>query len=412
MVIPVRPRPTAGTRFLAALGAAAWAATAAPLGTAAGAQAPVLAQAPVRAPADTATAAVAADSTTAPEPAPAVRRPDRLTVHGYLTQGYAGLSGGVQFYGIRGRPSADFRYAALQGRYALTGADRVVVQLNHRRLGPSPITEMEAEVRLNWGYYEHAFGDGTVVKAGRSPIPRGIYNQLRSVGVALPLYRPPVVFYDEGAYYSETIDGVVASRTFLAERPWSLEAHAYGGAWRTLAYDTWSEEYSVSRSRATQAVGGQLWLNTPVDGVRLGAAAQRYHVTGASTETSQIEEFHLSADATRERGFARAEAQLQDFGTDKFIAGYVQLGVRLAGRLHGVVESQRSWDTDQTYAPELPRDYAWHRSDGVGLTYAFSPTLVAKAEHHWDRGIQLEQPGHPLNPPRFRYAILSLSASF
>ncbi len=368
------------------------------------------------APADTAAVDTAAVDTAAVDTAPAapaVRGASRLTVHGYVTQGFAGLHGGVQFYGVRGRTSGDFRYAALQGRYALTGADHVVLQVNHRRLGDSPITGHESEVRANWAYYEHAFRDGTAVKAGRSPIPRGIYNQLRSVGVALPTYRPPVVFYDEGAYYSETIDGVVASRTFREDAAWSLEAHAYAGQWESLAYDTWSDEYAVERVHARRAVGGQLWLNTPVDGVRLGAAAQRYAVNEEVMETSEMKEYHLSAEVTRERGFFRAEAQVQLYGVSEFYSGYAQLGARLAGKLHGVVEVQRSLEAGVEYGDgTLPSSYMWHRSDGVGLSYAFAPTLVAKVEHHWDRGIQLEQPGNPMNPRRFRYVIASLSASF
>ena len=372
--------------------------------------APPLAVAPA-AQADT-TGRLASDGDSAAAGRPAARPGGRLTVHGYLTQGYAALRGGVQFYGIRDRASADFRYAALQGRYALTASDRLVVQLNHRRLGPSPITGMAPAVRVNWGFYEHAFGDGTTVRAGRSAIPRGIYNQLRSVGVALPTYRPPVVFYDEGAYYSETIDGIVASRTFLADRPWSVEAHAYGGAWRTLSYDTWSEVYAVTRTRATNAVGGQLWLNTPADGVRVGAAAQRYDVAGSAVQTSEIKEYHLSVDATRERGFFRLEAEQQNYGVSEFYAGYAQLGARIAGKLSGVLEVQRSREAGVDYGEGLPSSYDWHRSDGVGLSYAFAPTLVLKVEHHRDRGIQLEQPGNPLDPMRFRYAIVSLSASF
>jgi hypothetical protein len=37
---------------------------------------------------------------------------------------------------------------------------------------------------------------------------------------------------------------------------------------------------------------------------------------------------------------------------------------------------------------------------------------VAKLEHHWDKGIQVEQPADPMAAPRFRYAIASISASF
>jgi hypothetical protein len=124
------------------------------LASAAGAQ-------PAPAPADRATATLAAGPTppavardSAPPPADsATARPprvrpadwfgDRLRVHGYLTVGAAALRGGVQFYGIRERPSADFRYAALQARYAATDRDQLLVQLNHRRLGASPFMQYE-----------------------------------------------------------------------------------------------------------------------------------------------------------------------------------------------------------------------------------------------------------------------------
>jgi hypothetical protein len=187
----------------------------------------------------------APDTTHATPPSSAAPTPrslaDRFSVHGYLTQAWA-ASTGVKFYGITGRPSTDIRYAAVQARFAATPSDHFLVQLNHRRLGRSPITDFESDVNLNWAFYQHTFDDGTSLKVGRMPIPRGIYNELRSVGVALPTYRPPVVLYDEGAYFSETIDGVVASRTFAADRAWSVEAHAYFGGWRSLVYDTWSEE--------------------------------------------------------------------------------------------------------------------------------------------------------------------------
>jgi hypothetical protein len=337
----------------------------------------------------------------------------KFSVHGYLTQGW-GKSDGTQFYGLTSESSTDFRYAALQLRYSATPSDQFVVQANHRRLGRSQITDFESDVNLNWAFYQRSFGNGMAVKIGRMPIPRGIYNELRSVGVVLPMYRPPVVFYDEGAYYSETIDGLIASRTFFESAPWSLEAHAYVGGWRSLAYDTWSEEYSVSRVRARNAIGAQLWLTTPIDGVRLGAAAQRHDDTWEDGEQEELKEFHLSLDATRERYFVRAEGQLQNYvGSDKLYTGYVQASYRITQRLGLIGEGQRSRDTEVTYVEDLPgSSFEWHRSDGVGLSYAFTPSLVFKVEYHWDRGIQIEQPAHPLAAPKFRYVIASLSASF
>ena len=358
---------------------------------------------------------VAAPDSTRPSapaaPAAAAALPDRFAIHGYITQGWA-RSTGARFYGITDRSSTDFRYAALQARFRATEKDQFLVQLNHRRLGRSDITAFESDVNLNWAFYQRTLGTGTTIKAGRVAIPRGIYNELRSVGVALPMYRPPVVFYDEGAYYSETIDGVVASHRFFDDAAWSVEAHAYGGGWRSLAYDTWSDTYSIERVRAENAVGAQLWLHTPVEGVRFGVAAQRYDYDWDAEEPYEVKEWHVSADATRERGFLRTEVQLQNYGLDKFYAGYVQLGARLTPTLTLTGELQRSRDTDVKYGVNLPSDFEWHRSDGVGLAYAFTPSFVLKVEQHWDRGIQVEQPADPMRPPSFRYAIISLSASF
>ena len=356
------------------------------------------------------TALTAATAGTTPLDAQAA---PKVSVHGYLTQGW-GKSTGVAFYGLNGDASTDFRYAALQLRYVPTARDQFVVQLNHRRLGQSPITDFESDVNLNWAFYQRSFGEGTTVKVGRIPIPRGIYNDLRSVGVSLPMYRPPVVFYDEGAYYSETIDGATVSRTFFESSPWSLEANGYVGGWRSLAYDTWSEEYSIDRIRAENALGTQLWLNTPIEGVRVGVAAQRHNDHYSDGSLEKVQEWHTSLDATRERWFLRAEGQLQNWvDSDKLYVGYVQLNIKPTERIAITGEVQRSRDTDVRYGEgSLPSSFEWHREDGVGVSYSFSPSLVFKVEHHWDRGIQVEQPASPMTPPKFRYVIASLSASF
>lgn len=339
-----------------------------------------------------------------------------LAVHGYLTQGW-GKTSGPQFYGLTKDASTDFRYAALQFRYDRT-SDGLVVQLNNRRLGRSPITDFESSINVNWAFYERRIGDASAVKVGRVPIPRGIYNEQRSIGVLLPFYRAPVVFYDESAYYSETIDGAVASHTFRDGAPWSLDASLYGGGWSTLAYDQSGDVYSVSRIRAEDAVGAQLWLNTPLDGLRLGVASQHYQWRPLGDANAQagtaaaVTEYHASLDGTFSRGFVRAEGEVQKFTDDRFVSAYAQSGVKLTSRLTLAGEYQRATENDQTYSTDWPATFMWHRSAGVGVDYAFAPTLVLKAEHHWDRGIQVEQPADPTHPPSFRYAIVSLSASF
>ena len=338
----------------------------------------------------------------------------QLRIHGYLTQGYA-VSEGAQHYGMTEQGSTDFRYAALQFRYDKK-QDGFLLQLSGRRLGASPISDFESSVNVNWMFYERRMNNGTQLRIGRVPIPRGIYNEQRSIGVLLPFYRAPVIFYDEGAYFSETIDGAVLSHSFNADRPWSLDAHVYGGGWSLLSYDQSGSDYAIGRVRAENAFGTQLWLNTPIDGLRLGVAAQKYlwrsiDDDGALIMKQDVYELHGSVDGNFSRVMLRAETLLQHYETDHYYANYVQAGLRLTPRLALNAMGEYAYEREYT-AGVYPLNFDWHRSAGIGANYYFSPSLVLKLENHWDKGIQVEQAATPLDPPRFHYFIASLSASF
>ena len=364
---------------------------------------------------DTLTLVAMVQDSAARSPAPPARpapvtAEGRLNIHGYLTQGYA-ASDGTPFYGIRGQGSSDFRYAALQFRYD-RDANGFLVQVNHRRLGKSPITDFESAVNVNWAFYERLTDGGSSLRVGRVPVPRGIYNEQRSIGVLLPFYRAPVIFYDEGAYFSETIDGVVLSHTFMRESPWSLEVNGYGGGWSLLAYDQTGTEYVVNQIRAENAVGTQLWLNTPVEGLRVGSSYQRYRWESQTDGMRQdVQEFQASVDATFPRLMLRAETMLQDYETDDYYASYVQAGINVTPKLVLNTQVEYAYERDWQFDVYTPA-FDWHRAAGVGVNYKFNPALVLKLEHHWNKGIQVEQPADPASAPRFNYAIASLSASF
>ena len=340
-----------------------------------------------------------------------------LSVHGYVTQGY-GASSGVHFYGLRSQGSSDFRLAALQVRYD-RDQDGLLIQLNNRRLGESKIPDFESSVNVNWAFYErHTASGGTTLKVGRIPVPRGIYNELRNVGTVLPMYRAPIIFYDEGAYFSETIDGGVLQHGFRDGKPWSVDASLYAGGWSLLAYDQSGDEFTIGRVRADNAVGTQVWLNTPLDGVRVGAAAQTYKWKaiddqGAIAARQDVWELQGSLDASFTRAFLRAETLLQNYETDDYYANYLQLGAAVTPKLWlvglGEYAYERNWvATSETY----PVNFDWHKTAGLAVNYHVTPQFVVKAEHHWNKGIQVEQAATPLAPPTFRYFILSASASF
>src|SRR5690606_19460433 len=93
---------------------------------------------------------------------------------------------------------------------------------------------------------------------------------------------------------------------------WRLEGAAFAGGFDVRAVLPSSTGSNVIKLRAENSVGTQLWLHTPIDGVRLGAFVNNYMTTprasvpeasrGSRTTTTLY-----SLDAVREQGFVRAE---------------------------------------------------------------------------------------------------------
>lgn len=111
-----------------------------------------------------------------------------LSVHGYLTQGFA-ISTDHQVHGISTEGTSDYRNLALQFRYDVDDQQNFIIQFSHERLGLSPIMQLEPDVELDWAYYEYKFNDIYSIKVGKIQMPFGIYNEFRDVGTLLPFYR-------------------------------------------------------------------------------------------------------------------------------------------------------------------------------------------------------------------------------
>jgi hypothetical protein len=334
---------------------------------------------------------------------------DRLSIHGYMTQGYA-ISDGGTIYGIPEDGTADYGNAALQFRYALSSADYVTLQLSHRRLAQSSLVSPDEDaIEVDWAFYGRRFGDFEV-KLGRVAIPAGIYNEIRDVGVLLPFYRAPFNFYLEGANTSETVDGVVASYLIGADSPWGAEISAFGGEWDMTdrsATPPPAPVYVAETGRATGGLGAGLWVNTPIEGVRFGGGASRYRapeVVGGDN----WKEWHWSIDVSLPMVTAQAEMRRLLFETGgNHLAYYGYLGVRPIPELtlHGMVDfanlslSYVDFDVNNEYV--------------LGVNYALSPSVVFKAEAHRTEGYQTDAPLSPMGPPlTIDFLIFSVSTAF
>jgi hypothetical protein len=338
----------------------------------------------------------------------------KYSIHGYLTQAFA-KSDGDQVIGIGNEGTTDYRRAAVLVRFTPSTKDTLVIQLAHRRLGLSPSLAFEPDVKLDWAFYERRLAENTSVRVGRIPQPMGLLNETRYVGTLLPFYRTPYNFYQEGSFTSETVDGLALRHSTSPASAWSVEASAYGGGYSMVE----QTENGLVKPRAEKTVGGQLWINTPVSGLRFGAGAQRLNLTGTalvSDKKDSWKTYSASAEYVGARVKLQSEyrkTKIQDARVG-FQAYYVYGGVNVTSRLslHGQFDSS-SLDLSVNTAREF-RIEKYYEDWTAGATFAVRPDVVLKAEYHWSESQLLETNIRPLGAPSrpVNYGIVSMSVSF
>ena len=151
-------------------------------------------------------------------PALASAQDDKLSIHGSANIGY-GKTDGLPYFGLNRDGTSDYRAIALQFGYKISDKDRVVTQLLHRNFGTSPLKAIQPTVEPVWAFYEHRFDNGTSVKLGRNPLPRGLFNEVRFIGTLLPFYRVGSAVYGETLEFLDGAAGCAhAAAAFVHER--------------------------------------------------------------------------------------------------------------------------------------------------------------------------------------------------
>ncbi|MCP4661736.1 MAG: hypothetical protein GY856_40560 [bacterium] len=393
---------------------------------------------------DSAASGTVQDVTGSSEPAGPLAK---LSVHGYLTQAWATANfvnvpvvpeGGVGLGGQRpGEPispsprreevslgipedgTTNYRFLALQFRYDVSERDTVVIQFSSRSLGFSPLQDLEDDIELDWAFYGRRIGNNTSLKIGRILIPMGIYNEVRDVGTLLPFYRPAFVFYRERAFTSETLDGLSIHHAFFADSDWEIDVTCVAGEWESINVPIYDPTSSMIR-RNEDGFGVQVWLNSPISGLRFGAGVLSFE---DMREAFRRDISHASIDGSFDRFTFQAEWNRDDGLSVEVDTYYVLTGVRITERLKIWAQMERGV-VEFTFPFLLfPTKINFREDIGISLNFFFSPNLVLKAEHH---SVEEEDiVGFPdfsagsfkLRPevllvPDGSYTILALSVSF
>ncbi|HTB86146.1 MAG TPA: hypothetical protein VK742_21040 [Candidatus Sulfotelmatobacter sp.] len=136
---------------------------------------------------------------------------------------------------------------------------------------------------LDYALAEYTFSDYFGIRAGRIRRPAGIYNHIQDVDLARTFVLLPQGIYDSRwRDWSAGLDGADLFGNIPLSKAGSASYEFYGGAVNYSDHGgvaTYIENGlppapygSFKGIGTTPVVGGQLWYNTPLDGLRVGAS--------------------------------------------------------------------------------------------------------------------------------------------
>jgi hypothetical protein len=196
--------------------------------------------------------------------------------HGFASQGFL-YSSAYNYLGESSQGSFKFTEAGLNVSFNPLPRTRIAAQGFTYDVGDagnySPV--------LDYALAEYTFNDYFGIRAGRIRRPQGIYNDIQDVDVARTFVLLPQGIYDaRWRDFYVSLDGGEFFGTIPLRQAGSLSYEFYGGMINPSMDGGAALEISDSLPPSghldsidsAEEFGGQLWWNTPVDGLRFGAA--------------------------------------------------------------------------------------------------------------------------------------------
>jgi len=196
--------------------------------------------------------------------------------HGFVSQGFL-YSSKYNYLGDSSRGSFLFTEAGLNASFNPFPRTRIAAQGFTYDAGDAGGYDFV----LDYALAEYTFNDYFSVRAGRIRRPQGIYNDIQDVDVARTFVLLPQGIYDaRWRDFYASLDGGEFFGTIPLQQAGSLSYEVYGGIVRPsddggVALEIRSALpafISLDSISSAEIFGGQVWWNTPVDGLRFGAA--------------------------------------------------------------------------------------------------------------------------------------------
>ncbi|HYQ46783.1 MAG TPA: hypothetical protein VER11_32660 [Polyangiaceae bacterium] len=212
-----------------------------------------------------------------------------IEIHAFVSQGFIKSTSNNYLAENSTHGSFEFSEVGINFSKQLTDRMRVGIQLFTHDLGPLG----NYRTRFDWFYLDYRFWDFFGLRAGRTKLPFGLYNENNDIDAArVPILLPQSVYPVSNRDFLLAQTGTEAYGILPLADAGSLEYRLYGGA---IFYDTADATSTLSNVRGPYIFGARLMWQTPLEGLQLGASAQKLRLDGdAVFSADQIAQLQMA----------------------------------------------------------------------------------------------------------------------
>lgn len=215
--------------------------------------------------------------------------PFPVEVHGFVSQGFI-LSTGSNYLAQSKRGSFEFTEVGVNFTSNITDRLSVGMQLFSRDLGPIG----NYRPQFDWFYLDYRLWDWLGLRAGRTKLPFGLYNDTSDVDAArVPVLLPQSVYPTTSRDFLLAQTGGELYGFVPLGALGALDYRLYGGTIFIDSTTLASPAATVTNIDVPYLAGGRAMWHTPLDGLRVGGSLQairiniQYQLSPASVATLQ-----------------------------------------------------------------------------------------------------------------------------
>jgi len=199
-----------------------------------------------------------------------------VEVHGFVSQGF--IKTNANNYLAKSKDgSFEFSEVGINFTKNLTDRMRVGIQLFTHDLGPLG----NYRTRFDWFYLDYHFFDWFGIRAGRTKLPFGLYNESSDIDAArVPILLPQSVYPVSNREFLLAQTGAEIYGNVPLGLAGSVEYRLYGG---TVFFDTADAASTFANIDVPYIFGGRLMWQTPLEGLQVGGSVQKLRLDGDYT---------------------------------------------------------------------------------------------------------------------------------